>query len=233
MSQYVAPSKRAPRKPEDAAGWFTPVVKLARHLFVEQVHLKRDGGKLHVVLEDPKLAAPAAPAASTSKGKAKPEPGKAAKVAKTGPADKKSDAAKPTTEQILGIDPAQLARMQQALKAALDQHASARSVLRHLCCFEQAFRSKGAACLSDFPLDVLKAALRQLESVVGTQPDTGLTELKACLVVTVMDRDTWHAQVDQGGCLSDFNVGKKLEVTEVSHSDFLRADQQLPPNKPA
>jgi hypothetical protein len=192
--------------------WFAPVATLARHLFVSQVQLERRKGKLHVVLQDSKGAE------TPSSGTTKPAP------ATAGP---------PTA---MGVDAAQLARMQETLADVLNQHQGSRAVLKHLGYLERALRRQGARCLLDLPLEVLKPALLQLESVSGPQPGKGLAELRACLIVTVVDRDgdtgdddaQDERHSDHGNRLSDFSVGDKIQVCEVSHSDFLKADEQWP-----
>lgn len=188
------------------ARWFTPLVSLARGIFVAQVQLKRREGKLHVVLQDSRSTSPNA-------------------TAKAPLASDKPSA--PAPPPVMGVDAAQLQRMQEALAQVLDRHAGARQVLKHLGYLEHALKRKGARCFLDLPIEVLKPALLQLASVMGPQPSQGLTEVHACLVVTVVDRDV-DEDSDSSGRRSEFNVGDKLQVREISHSDFVNADQSWP-----
>ena len=135
--------------------------------------------------------------------------------------------AAPVPPPVMGVDSAQLQRMQEALAQVLDRHAGARQVLKHLGYLEHALRRKGARCFLDLPIEVLKPALLQLGSVMGPQPSQGLTEVHACLVVTVVDRDL-PDDSDRSGRLSVFNVGDKVQVCEISHADFVNADQTWP-----
>lgn len=201
----MAQDRRAPKHPTPTR-WFTPLVNLARGLFLAQVQLERRAGKLHVVLQDSKSGVEATP--------------------RLKPARPKSNAANPPP--LMGVDAAQLERMQEALAHVLDQHAGARKVLKPLGYLEHALRRKGARCFLDLPLDVLKPALLQLRSVMGAQPNQGLTEVHACLVVTVVDRDVDEDNSDSSGRRSEFNVGDKLQVREISHADFENADQPWP-----
>jgi hypothetical protein len=196
-----------PPKSPPRSGWFAPVVTLARHLFVEQVQLKRDGGKILVVLQDPQHS-DKTKAAAAAPPKAKPSNN--------------------------GLDDAQLKRMQQALAQALSQHDNARSVMRHLCYCEHTLRHGGLVGLHQLPVELLRTALKQLEFISGPQASPSLAELHACLVVTMVELDgddepaPAHDAVDSGVHLSDFHVGNRLEVSEVSHSDFIKVDQQWP-----
>lgn len=126
----------------------------------------------------------------------------------------------------MGVDAAQLQRMRTALAQVLDQHAGARKVLRHLGYLEHALGRKGAQCLLDLPVEVLKPALLQLASVMTPGSSQGLTELHACLVVLVVERDMAVEDVaqDDSGRLSVFN--DKVQVREISHSDFVNADHE-------
>lgn len=201
----MTPDRRSPKHPTPSR-WYTPLVNLARGLFVAQVQLERREGKLHVVLQSAQ--------------------GRAEATQRHKPVRPQSSAANPPP--LLGVDAAQLERMQEALVHVLDQHAGARKVLRHLGYLEHALRRKGARCFVDLPIDVLKPALLQLRSVMGAQPNQGLTEVHACLVVTVVDRDVAEDNSDSNGRRSEFNVGDKLQVREISHADFLNADQPWP-----
>ena len=197
----MALDRRSPKHPNPTR-WFTPLVNLARGIFVAQVQLERRAGKLHVVLQDAKGSVGATP---------RPKP-----------VHTKSSTTHPPP--VMGVDAAQLERMQEALSHVLDQHAGARKVLKPLGYLEHALRRKGARCFLDLPLDVLKPALLQLRSVMGAQPNQGLTEVHACLVVTVVDRDVDEDNSDSSGRRSEFNVGDKLQVCEISHSDFENAE---------
>lgn len=197
----MAHSSRSSRS-QKKTNWFTTLVNMVRGLFVAQVQLERRQGKLHVVLQAAKAGQAAAP---------RPQPAHA-----------KSTAAKPLP--VMGVDTAQLERMQEALAQVLDQHAGARKVLRHLGYLEHALGRKGARCFLELPVDVLKPALLQLRSVMGQQPSQGLTEVHACLVVTVVDRELPDDSSDSGR-LSVFNVDDKMQVREISHADFVNADQ--------
>jgi hypothetical protein len=183
-------------------------VALVRGIFIAQVRLERREGTLHVVLKDPKQA----------RG---PTPGKVP----AGPHVPTASATQHPTSA-MGVDAAQLERMQAALARVLNQHAGARKVLKHLGYLEHVLRRKGASCFLSLPISVLKPALLQLGSVMGPgKPENqGLAELHACLVVTVVDRDVAPDDGESSGPLSVFNVDNKLQVRELSHTDFAMAD---------
>ena len=84
--------------------------------------------------------------------------------------------------------------------------------------------------MQTLPLDVLKAVLAQLEPVLDAVSTTGLRELKACLLLAIGERESMSEKSAAGRSdgqdrLSDFNVEGKLQVSEATHSDFLRANQ--------
>ncbi len=176
---------------------------LVRSTFLAQVRLKRLEGKLHVVLQDSRGAG------SKSVPKASPSPEAPRKL---------------NTLPVLGADTAQIARMEEAMAQVLDQHVSTRKVMRHLGYLERALQKQGAQCFVVLPLEVLRPALLQLKSVMGPAPSQGLTELHACLVVMVVEREMPQDSGDTG-LLSVFNVDDKLLVSEISHADFMSADQ--------
>lgn len=198
---------KAPDPHPSRTRWFTPVVTLVRGLFVAQLRLERRDGQIHVVLRDaPKNTAP------------KPLPANPPGRIDT----------QPKPPPVLGVDAAQLQRMQAAIAQVLDRHVGSRKVLKHLGYLEHVLRRQGSRCFMSLPVEVLKPALHQLNSVMGPQPSQGLTELHACLVVTVVDRDVEVDDDDANGRLSVFAVGDKVQVCEVSHSDFVNADQPWP-----
>ncbi|MBC7702189.1 MAG: hypothetical protein H7225_17540 [Massilia sp.] len=170
------------------------------------MQLERREGKLHVVLQDSKIAA------STARPNS-PTP------------DKPSV---PSSPPVLGVNEAQLQRMQAAMAQVLNQHIGARKVLKHLSYLEHALKRHGAQCFLDLPVEVLKSTLLQLASVMGPTPSQGLTEVHACLVVIVVDRDVDVSSGESSGRLSEFNVANKVQVCEISHSDFAKADPQWP-----
>lgn len=212
------PSKTRPQPPAQAkpeADRANPVMQFVRNLFVRQVKLERKGGDIHLVLQEP---------ASTQSGHSVPQP-----VPSTG------SEAKPSHAALLGISSSQLKRMRHQLSAVLDLHPSTRSVFPHLNYLDKALRRQGADCFRDLPVEVLHKALKQMDALVqSAHPGpVGLAELRACLVVSAVDRGTPETEVDTQGepsglssSLSDFNVSGKLSVNEVSHSDFMKANQQ-------
>lgn len=222
-------SAQAAAAPEaSSADWPQVVLQFMRNLFVRQVSLQRKGGDLHVVLRERDTSASGHGAASAHSAPM-PLPS--------------SGEAKPTHATLLGISSGQLKRMRHQLSAVLDLHPATRSVFPHLNYLDKSLRRHGADCFRDLPVEVLHKALKQLDSLVqSAHPGpAGLAELRACLVVSAVDRggvDTDpDAQAlalgaDSSGLpshLSDFNLTSKLSVHEVSQSDFEAAHQQWEP----
>jgi len=202
--------------------WPQAVLQFMRNLFVRQVGLQRKDGQVQMVLREPE---PSRPSAAPAHSAPMPLPS--------------SGEAKPSHATLLGISSNQLKRMRHQLSAVLDLHPATRSVFPHLNYLDKALRRQGADCFRDLPVEVLHKALKQLDSLVqSAHPGpVGLAELRACLVVSAVDRggpdiDGADAAAHSGESsglpshLSDFNLSSKLSVSEGSASDFEHAHQQ-------
>ena len=131
------------------------------------------------------------------------------------------------------VEPAPLAKAlaetlaaQTALKALLDSHAKTRRLMRHLTYFERSLAVHGSKALAIVPVEVLSAALGQLESLVGDWSDPALAELRSKMAVALIDRSVDELAGSIPERLSNFNTDSRLVVDEVSHSVFLELDRQ-------
>lgn len=165
-------------------------------LLGHHLRLERRGINVHVVLQDP--AAPVEPAP--------PPP-------------------RPPSRAVRGLDEARVELIGSQLRALLKRHPNARSVLRHLGYVEAALRKQGAEALDEVPVDVLKAALQQLESLVTNWQQEGLAELRSRLAVAVVERAEVQAAADAAAAAHpktdamDVDA-RRIHVTEASASDF-------------
>lgn len=226
---HEAPSSRRSKavsaRPDASApgtDWPHAVLQFMRNLFARQVGLSGKDGHAPAALREPPASRPGKPPVHSAP---MPLPS--------------SGEAKPSHATLLGISSSQLKRMRHQLSAVLDLHPATRSVFPHLNYLDKALRRQGADCFRDLPVEVLHKALKQLDSLVqSAHPGpVGLAELRACLVVSAVDRggpdvDGADAAVHSGESsglpshLSDFNLSSKLSVNEVSASDFEHANQQ-------
>jgi hypothetical protein len=114
-------------------------------------------------------------------------------------------------------------RLAQAdLRQLLDRHADTRHVVPHLSYVEQLLGRAGLRGLARLPLPVLHKALTQLESLIHDQPAAGLAELRRRMagVIAVRLGATPGVAPATAGAMSDFHTEDRLEVSEVSHSQF-------------
>lgn len=216
-ARAVASDESAKKAKSEAehADWSNSVMQFVRNLFVKQVRLERKGSDIHVVFQD---------AVSTQSGHSVPVP-----------VQSSTSEAKPSHAALLGISSNQLKRMRHQLSAVLDLHPSTRSVFPHLNYLDKSLRRQGADCFRDLPVEILHKALKQLDTLVqSSRPGpVGLAELRACLVVSAVDRGTPETEADEhaepsglSSHLSDFHANGQVSIHEVSHSDFMKANQQ-------
>lgn len=116
------------------------------------------------------------------------------------------------------------ALMRGALKTTLDADPRSRRVFKHLRVVESALARDGVAGLTKLPLPLLGKASAQLEGLVSDWSAPGLAALRSHLTVRLMDAaapDTGWKRTDAH--LSDFRDARRVQVQEVSVSDFMRA----------
>ncbi len=165
-------------------------------LLGHHLRLERRGINLHVVLQDP--ASPAEPAAAPRH---------------------------PPSRAVHGLDEARVDLIGSQLRALLKRHPQSRSVLRHLAYVEGALRKQGAEALDEVPVDVLRAALQQLEGLVTNWQQEGLAELRSRLAVAVVERAEQQAAADAAAAphpktdAMDVDA-RRIHVAEASASDF-------------
>jgi hypothetical protein len=119
---------------------------------------------------------------------------------------------------------ASAAHMLKALRAVLDRHEAARSVLAHLHVVEQALEHRGVAALEDVPADVLARALSQLEMLVSDWTEPGIAALRAQVKAAMAKPGRFDAprRGAQAKKSTDFD-NSRLQVNEASVSTFMEA----------
>lgn len=110
-----------------------------------------------------------------------------------------------------GVSPQTLASMRTELRSVLARHPDARRVLTHLGFLEYSLRKGVAHAL---PIEVLRQALDQLNTVGIPEGNTSLAILRSCLIVALLRdeeaRDRPYAPV---------------EVDEIALSRFMEAER--------
>ena len=108
------------------------------------------------------------------------------------------------------------------LKGLLDAVAASRQVLQHLAIVEKMLKLHGLNGLPDLPEAALRKAHAQLASLPLTPQHVALSRLLSLLSLQAEppSRDDTHQH--HGSFVSSFLTEEKLQVSEGSHSDFIR-----------
>jgi hypothetical protein len=115
-------------------------------------------------------------------------------------------------------------RMLSALSKVLDAHPRSRKVFRHLALVERTLRKYQPEALKALPPKVMAAALAQLETLIDDWSVPGLTALRRVLSVEALDSTQPNvAAASTGMHPSDFHAASRLQVSEASVSEFMRA----------
>ncbi|KNZ33622.1 MAG: hypothetical protein AD742_05595 [Methylibium sp. NZG] len=116
---------------------------------------------------------------------------------------------------------AQARLMRHDLKAELDRYSNSRKGLPFLALLEQGLERRGLRAFDEIPLPALRRAAAQLQGLAQEPLLEGLALLQARLDVAIVGREEALPVVCKPNALSSFFVDHKLEVREVSMSDFL------------
>lgn len=117
----------------------------------------------------------------------------------------------------------ELARAMAAeLKGLLDAVPASRQVMQHLAIVEKMLKLHGLNGLPDLPEAAVRKAHAQLASLPLTPQHVALSRLMSLLSLQAEppSREDTHPQ--HAGFMSSFLTEEKLQVSEGSHSDFIR-----------
>lgn len=117
--------------------------------------------------------------------------------------------------------------MTVALQALLNRVSGAREALPLLAALEQTLEQGGIPAVEKVANGPLSRIAAQLASLPIADDDQALQDLQSLLMAIIERRA--RAVQPRGRYLSTFISDDKLEVSEVSHSDFLAAAQGLKP----
>jgi hypothetical protein len=187
-------SKKRPSQRRPRTSLLLRLARGVKLLFTRDVRLERRGRTFHLVVDSENRTTPDDKGLITRP------------VAAPAPAPAASDAP---------------SRMHGALRQLLAQHADARNLMRHLAFVERALRLSGPPALDGVPVEVLKKALVQLESLVTNWSSPGLAEMRSRLAMLVLAHDAAHKQFrPTNSNLSDFDTPERVEVSEATSADF-------------
>ncbi len=161
------------------------------------ISVRRDQGRLHVGFGETRVPGPAPAAAA-------------------GPA---APAGAP------GAAPAhQEQRLRQALRGVLDADARSRRVFTALARVELMLHQGGVEAVKQMPAPILAEALSQLEGLVADWSVPGLGALQRLLQLQVLAADeSAPTQPATDVHPSDFHAASRLQVSDASVSDFMKA----------
>lgn len=118
-------------------------------------------------------------------------------------------------------------RMQTDLADLLDQHASARQLMRHLDLVERAL-GRGLSAWERLPLKIHVKALAELEKLVWDWSTDGLAELRSRTAVLVKNRPA-----DAAPQSPYLDATQRAEVSEVEHSIYEESERSWVGTGPA
>ncbi|MBL8327116.1 MAG: hypothetical protein JNJ89_19380 [Rubrivivax sp.] len=187
--------------------------RLWRAVFVDQLRLRRQGGKFTVELARTETAAGPG-AGATPPGNPAGHPGAAAG---------RGAAAQPPTRQ-----------MGRALGELLGSRAESRRVFTHLVALEQQLLAHDEpAFLLDLSLASLQIMLRQIDGLVAPPAPPGVSRLLAELLDAIEHKTGAEPTQPGTAVISSFFVDHKLEVTELGPAELERLELVLPPGDDA
>jgi hypothetical protein len=135
--------------------------------------------------------------------------------------------------------------MLHELTRALDEHEDGRMVFRHLARFERKFAKGGLRTLEAVPVEQLRRALADFESLVRNWSSPSLADLRSRMAVTLADRTSaasvWVAANSVSAAyrpvhesmaarlkrstVRAFRASQQVDVDHVSISRFEAADR--------
>lgn len=118
------------------------------------------------------------------------------------------------------------AAMTAELASLLDSVPKSRQVLQHLAVVEKVLRLHGLNGLMDVPEAALRKAHAQLSNLPVQDHHTALSRLQSLLGLQVEAPDRATAHLHQNTFISSFLTEEKLQVSEGSHSDFIRLQDE-------
>lgn len=94
----------------------------------------------------------------------------------------------PPTPDVLRAPRERLVAMRDELRAQLAAHAAEGSAFAHLARFERKFSQRGLRALDELPVDQLRRALADFESMVRNWSSPALADLRSRMAVHLADR---------------------------------------------
>ena len=121
------------------------------------------------------------------------------------------------------LDKSELERVRLDLAAVLDQHPESRQVMRHARALERGLEKRGRFALDDLPVQVIRRALEQLDTLVTDWSVAGLSTLRSKAAVAVADRERVENERD---AVRRSATEDEVEVEEASVTTFMRASEE-------
>jgi len=115
--------------------------------------------------------------------------------------------------------------LRRRLEQLLDLHPMTRRMMRHLGYLEGMLATQGLTVLAEMPIEVLSAALEQLDTLVTNWSDRELADLRSRMAVALKERSQ-EGFFSPGDDRSNFMSPSRLLVDDVSHSQFLELERQ-------
>ncbi len=113
--------------------------------------------------------------------------------------------------------------MRVDLKSHFDRCSNSRKSLPHLATLEHTIRKVGVRAFDELPLTVLRRAAGQLDGLAQQPVLEGFALLQARLDMAIVGREESVRGQARRAEPAVFHMDNKLQVNEISMSDFMRA----------
>jgi hypothetical protein len=109
------------------------------------------------------------------------------------------------------------------LDTVLNQHANSRQVMRYVAMLERAFQKKGRKVIEVLPIELVRKALEQLNTLGAHRELAGISLLRSKAAISIAQREYRMTQRDQ---LRRQAEREKIHVEDATHSEFMFATDE-------
>jgi hypothetical protein len=121
------------------------------------------------------------------------------------------------------LDPDEWVQVCSDLDAVLSQHANSRQVMRYVTVLERALQKKGRKVIEELPIELIRKALEQLNTLGTHRELAGISLLRSKAAISIAQREHRMTQRDQ---LRKQAEREKIHVEDATHSDFMFATDE-------
>jgi|SRR6185437_7576104 len=127
------------------------------------------------------------------------------------------------------VSTAEMRAMRDELRRVLDADETHRLVYRHLARFERKFAKAGVRAIEEVPVDQLRRAVKDFESLVRNWSSASLADLRSRMAVTLADRSSaasvWIAANSVSSEYRPRPESMAARLARSTHAAFRRSQQ--------